>query len=114
MQKVEIDINEIIKLTDECKTPEEIGPMFGVTGGVIRNRLKEIEKEPYRKIAKKSKQVLNKIKELIKEGKTNKQIADILGICATTVRKYTYELGLNTNSVKNKTLTNKQIELTDV
>ena len=114
MQKVEIDINKIIKLTDECKTPEEIGPMFGVTGGVIRNRLKEIEKEPYRKIAKKSKQVLNKIKELIKEGKTNKQIADILGICATTVRKYTYELGLNTNSVKNKTLTNKQIELTDV
>ena len=48
MQKVEIDINEIIKLTDECKTPEEIGPMFGVTGGVIRNRLKEIGKEPYK------------------------------------------------------------------
>ena len=44
MQKVEIDINEIIKLTDECKIPEEIGPMFGVTGRVIRNRLKEIEK----------------------------------------------------------------------
>ena len=114
MQKVEIDINEIIRLTDECKTPEEIGPLFGVTGGVIRNRLKEIGKEPYRKITKKNKQILSKVKELIEAGKTNKQIADTLGICATTVRKYTYELGLNTNSIKNKTLTNKQIELTDI
>ena len=69
MKRVEIDVNEIIKVTDECKTPEEIGPKFGVTGGVIRNRLKEIGKDPYRKIAKKSKQVLDKVKELIEEGK---------------------------------------------
>lgn len=114
MQKVEINIEEIVKLTDECKTPEEIGTMFGVTGGVIRLRLKEIGKEPYRKIAKKSQQVLDKVKELVLEGKTTAQIAKILGICSTTARKYTYELGLEPNSLRTKTLTKKKIELTDV
>ena len=42
MRKSEINIEEVIRLTKECKTPEEIGPLMGVTGGVIRNRLKEV------------------------------------------------------------------------
>lgn len=114
MKKVEIDVNEIIRLTKEQKTPEEIGPMFGVTGGVIRNRLKELGVEPYRKITKKNKEILERIKNLLDEGKTNKQIADILHISPTTVRKYTYELGYDTNSERTKTLTNKEIELTQI
>ena len=113
MRKSEINIEEVIRLTKECKTPEEIGPLMGVTGGVIRNRLKEIGMEPYRKIAKKNKQVLEKIKQLLDEGKTTKQISEELKICATTVRKYTYELGYDTNSERTKTLTNKNIQLTE-
>lgn len=112
MQRTEIDVNEIIRLTNEKKTPEEIGPIFGVTGGVIRIRLKEIGVEPYRKIAKKSKEILDKIKQLLDEGKTTRQISEEIGVCATTVRKYTYELGYDTNSERTKTLTKKNIELT--
>ena len=112
MKKVEIDVNEIIQLTNEQKTPEEIGPMFNVTGGVIRNRLKEVGVEPYRKTTKKNEELLKTITNLLEEGKTNKQIADILHMSPTTVRKYTYELGYDTNSERTKTLTNKEIQLT--
>lgn len=112
MQKVEIDLNEIIRLTDEKKTPEEIGPIFGVTGGVIRGRLKEIGKEPYRKVTKKSKELLDTIKQYLDEGYTNKQIATELHMSPTTVRKYTKEMGYETNSARTKTLTNKNITLT--
>ena len=50
MVKIEIDTNEITRLTNEQKTPEEIGVVFGVTGGVIRNRLKEVGVKPYSKV----------------------------------------------------------------
>lgn len=113
MRKIEIDIEKVIKLTKDGKTPEEIGPLMRVTGGVIRNRLKKAGIEPYRKITKKNKQILEKIKQLLDEGKTNRQISEELKICATTVRKYTYELGYDTNSARTKTLTNKNLQLTE-
>lgn len=113
MQKAVIDVNEIIRLTNEKKTPEEIGPMFGVTGGVIRSRLKEVGMEPYRKIVRKNKDLLEKVRVMLDEGKTTKQISEELSISTTTIRKYTYELGYDTNSERTKTLTKKEISLTD-
>lgn len=112
MNKIEIDINEVINLTDKFKTPREIGELLGVDESLIRLRLKSIGKKPYRKITRKNKGLLNKIEHLIKEGKTNQQIANELKICASTIRRYTYDLGFDTNSVKKKSLTNIDIKLT--
>lgn len=114
MQKTIIDLNEVVKLTKDNKTPEEIAVILKTSGGVIRRRLKELNIEPYRKIIKKSSYILDQVKQLIEEGKTNKEIADILSISPTTIRKYTYELGYDTNSKKTKTLSNKKIEITEL
>lgn len=111
MKKVEIDVNEMIRLNNEHLTPEEIGVKLGVSGSSIRRRLKQLGIDNYRKISKKSDDLLNKIEDLIKKGKTNKQIAELLSMSPTTVRKYTKELGYETNSQRTKTLTNKEIEL---
>lgn len=113
MRKLNLDIEQIIQLTNAHKTPTEIGAILGVDESNIRNRLKEVGKEPYRKITRKNSQILNKVEELLNQQKTNQQIADELGICASTVRKYTYELGYNTNSIKTKTLTEQPITLTE-
>lgn len=112
MKKIDLDINKIIQLTNERNTPREIGKILGVDESIIRLRLKSIGKEPHRKVARKNKSILKQIEQLLKIGKTNQQISDELGICATTIRKYTYELGFDTNSIKAKTLTNKTINLT--
>lgn len=112
MKKVEIDVQKLIELNEMKLTPEEIGAKLGVSGSSIRRKLKELGLDHYRKITKKSDELLNNIKILLDKGKTNKQIAELLHVSPTTVRKYTYELGYDTNSQRTKTLTKKNIELT--
>ena len=112
MKKINVDLNQIIQLTNECNTPTEIGKILGIHESIVRLRLKSVGKEPYRKIARKNNHILKQVKQLLQLGKTNQQIANELGICATTIRKYTYDLGLDTNSVKTKTLTKETITLT--
>lgn len=112
MKKVEIDVQKLIELNEAKLTPEEIGANLGVSGSSIRRKLKELGIDNYRKVTKKSDKLLNDIKILLDTGKTNKQIAEILHLSPTTARKYTYELGYDTNSQRIKTLTKKNIKLT--
>lgn len=105
---------KLLVLLTNLKPPREIGAILGADESIIRLRLKSIGKQPYRKIARKNPTIFAQVKALIDEGLTNQQIADKLGICATSIRKYTYELGLKTNSVKAKPITKETLTLTDI
>lgn len=103
---------EVIKLNLEGKTNTEIRSITGHSLTTISKYLKESGLFTRRASKEKS---LDSIKLLLDEGKTNFEIASILNISPTTVRKYTRTyLNIDTNSVKQKPIINKKLELTDI
>lgn len=94
-------------------TVKEIALETGYSEGTIRKHAKDNGVKISSRKSTIDNNVLNTIAALIDGGKTNKEIAVILNMSPTTVRKYTYKIGKNTNSVREKPL-EKNIELTDI
>ena len=93
------------------KTCQEIRDKFGYSLKIIRKYIKEAGLETHTKIIKANDpELIAKVSELVDEGKTNKEISEILNISTTLARRYTYLSGKDTNSVKEKPL--KELNLT--
>lgn len=101
----------------EGLTYEEIAKKLDCSESTVRKHIKNLQLKPNLKICKANDQeLMAKVDELVKQGLTNKQISDKLGICETTTRRYTKLLGKDTNSVKTKSidcidLTDEQLEI---
>lgn len=104
---------EILTLIAEGFTVKEIIEKTGYSDFVIRKTAKDNNVKIKSRKTSVDSNIVSKIKELHSEGKTNKEIAVLLNMSPTTVRKYTYNMGLDTNSVKTKSITKKQLDLTE-
>lgn len=106
-------IEKILKLNKEGKTSQEIADALGIGESTVRRKLRESGvKNNIKRTRSNDPEVKEKVKSLVEQGYTNKEVATILGMSPTTARKYTKELGLETNSVKTKSIDKKEIELT--
>ena len=104
----------IIPLILEGKTVQIITKETGLHADTIRNCAKRNNLTINSKRTKLTDDLLKDIKECVLKGLTNKQIAEKFHMSPTTARKYTKELlGLDTNSLKNKPIINKNIKLTN-
>lgn len=111
--KKTIDLQKIIELTEQKKTPEEIGVLLGVSSNTIRRRLREMNISPYSKVTKLTPELLDTINTMVDEGKTNRQISEKLLIPITTVKRYiTQNLKKDFNRERAKTTTKQNITLT--
>lgn len=112
MQKINIDKEFVISMTENGHTPKEIGDILGVNECTIRNRLKEYGVTRVRKLFQITPEIMNSLKRFNKEGKTNQQIANILHISPITVRKYISKMGLKFNSERTQPINKTVIALT--
>lgn len=113
MQKINIDKEFVISMTESGHTPKEIGDILGVNECTIRNRLKEYGVTRVRKLFQITPEIMNSLKRFNKEGKTNQQIADILHISPITVRKYISKMSLKFNSERTQPINKTVIALTE-
>lgn len=105
---------ELIKaLVEQGKTVKEIAIESGYADGTIRKHLKEMGIRPASKKAYIDDKVIQEIIHLNKEGLTNKQIGEKLGMNAVTVRKYLQENNIEFNSERTKRITDKELILTN-
>lgn len=106
-----MDENKLKILVNEGKNYEEIALELNCNERTVEKYAKKLGLKVTTKIIRRNDpEVVNKIKQLLSEGKTNTQIAKELSISPTTARRYTRELiGQDTNSVKAKSL--KEVSL---
>ncbi len=105
---------ELIKeLVQQGKTVKEIALESGYADGTIRKHLKELGLRANSKKAYITKEIIEKIIKLNKEGLTNKKIGEKLGMNAATVRKYLADNGLESCSERSKSITKKELILTE-
>lgn len=113
MRKINIDLDKMIQLHNEGLTPSEIGAILNVKEFNIRNRLKELGIKRNSKVKEITPDLLSKILSLNSEGRTNEDIAGVLHLTPTTVRKYLVRNCKEFNSVKVKPLTKRHLTLTE-
>ena len=105
----------ILQLLQEGKTIPEIVKITGGNYTTIRNYAKSSGLVISSKKTKLDEYILEEIKKDIELGLTNKQIAEKYNMSPTTARKYTTEfLKLETNSIKEKSICNKEMELSSI
>lgn len=106
-------LEKILELNKEGKTSKEIAEILNIGDSTVRKKLKAAGvKNNIKRTRSGDPDVYNKIKELVLSGLTNTQIAKELHMSPTTTRKYTKEMGLETNSVKTKSIKNDELVLT--
>lgn len=107
-----MDIEKLKKLVEEGKYYDEIAFELNCTKGTVQKYCKDLGLIAKTKIVRRNDpEMVQKVEDLFNQGKTNQQIADVLGICVTTVRRYiTKLLGKESNSVKKKGI--KEVKLT--
>lgn len=110
-KKANIDL--IRKLVEQGKTVKEIVLETGYADGTIRKHLKALGIRPNSKKAYITDETVKEIIRLNKEGLTNKAIGNELGINAATIRKYLEENGLESCSERSKSITKKELILSD-
>lgn len=107
-------IEEILELNKEGKTSQEIADILNMGESTVRRKLREAGvKNNIKRTRSNDPETIEKIKNLVEQGYTNKEIATILNMSPTTARKYTKQLGLETNSIKSKGIDNKEVQLTE-
>lgn len=108
------NVELIISLAKEGKTVNEIIEETGYASCTVRKWLKVANQDVCSRKTKVTQEVIDNIKSLLDDGKTNSEIAKILNMSPTTVRKYTYQaLNSDTNSIKTKRISNKELKLTN-
>lgn len=96
-------------------TVQQICEIVGASPATIRNYLSKNNLETNTKRMKTDDvQIIEHIKKLVLEGKTNAEISKLLNISKTTSRKYTELSGLETNSTKAKNIVGKEISLSEI
>lgn len=101
-------------LVEQGKTVKEIALESGYAEGTIRRHLKDMGIRPNSKKAYVTEDIIKEIIRLNQEeGLTNKQISEKLGMNAATVRKYLSENGLESCSERSKSISKKEINLSD-
>lgn len=105
---------ELIKeLVQQGKTIKEIALESGYSEGTIRKHLKALGIRANSKKAYITDEIIQDIIRLNKEGLTNNKIGEKLGMNAATVRKYLSENGLESCSERTKSITKKELILTN-
>lgn len=105
---------ELIKeLVQQGKTVKEIALETGYADGTIRKHLKTLGLRANSKKAYITDEIIQEIIRLNKEGLTNKAIGEKLNMNAATVRKYLAENGLESCSERSKSITKKELVLSD-
>lgn len=108
-----MDKEKIKTLIIEGHSVREVASICNCGESTVRRVVKEEDLKINSRRTKVTQEIIDKIEKLLNEGYTNKQIALELDMSPTTVRKYTNEaLNRETNSIKTKTLTKKEINLT--
>lgn len=107
-----MNIEKLKKLVKEGKYYDEIALELHCAKSTVQKYCKELGLVAKTKIIRRNDpEMVQKVEDLFNQGKTNQQIADELGICATTVRRYiTKLLKKESNSVKKKSI--KEVQLT--
>lgn len=110
-QKVNLIL--IKTLVENGKTVKEIATETGYAEGTIRKHLKALGIRANSKKAFITDETIQEIIKLNEEGFTNKKIGEKLGMNAATVRKYLSNNNLESCSERSKSITNKELNLTE-
>jgi len=100
-----IDIEKFKAEVNLKKNYQQLSNEFNCSIKTIKRYAKELDLTVATKICKSNDpEVINSVKNLLEKNKTNLEISRELGISPTTARKYTKLLGMETNTVRNKSL----------
>lgn len=103
----------IKELVQQGKTVKEIALETEYAEGTIRKHLKSLGLRANSKKAYITDEVIQEIIRLNKDGLTNKAIGEKLNMNASTVRKYLLENGLESCSERSKSISKKELILTE-
>lgn len=108
------NVEEVLELHNSGMYAKDIANQIGCDYGTVKNYLKELGISPKKKRLEITEEIINQIIKLaVEDKKTNKQIAEIVGSNPTTVRKILKEKNIKTNSIRTKSILNKELVLTD-
>lgn len=108
------DVEKVLELHNSGMYAKDIAKQIGCDYATVKNYLKELGLTPKKKRLEITDEIINKMIKLATEDKkTNKQIAEIIGSNATTVRKILTERSIETNSLRAKPILNKELILTE-
>lgn len=108
------DVEKVLELHNSGMYAKDIAKEIGCDYATVKNYLTELGFKPKKKRLEITKEIIQSIVKLaVEDKKTNSQIAEIIGSNPTTVRKILTDKGIDSNSVKAKSILNTKLDLTD-
>lgn len=114
MNRKLFDTKKVLELHNSGMLAKDIAKQMGCSYSTVKNYLKELGISPNKKRIDITQEIIDTIVKLnLKDKKTNKQISEIVGITTITIKKILTDQGLESNSLKTKSIVNQELILSD-